>query len=110
MSIDASTVGFCMIGIFVHRGRFAVARRGAPMPHCGSVEVRRVDVRIRTVWSVWATSAMCHVCVMCPYIDFLLGSWSLGQVLCGVASPSLGEGGEAHRSSAENSDLHTYEG
>ena len=67
-------------------------------------------MRIRTVWSVLATSAMCHVCVMCPYIDFKLESWSLGQVLCGVASPGFGEGGEADRSSSENNDFPHYEG
>ena len=110
MGIDASTVGFCMIGIFVASRTNCCSASMCPVSYCCAAEVRRVAVRIRTVWSVLASSVMYHVCDMCPYIDFKLESWSLGQVLCGVASPGFGEGGEADRTSSENSDLDKYEG
>ena len=110
MGIDASTVGFCMIGIFVVSRSTCCSASMCPVSYCCAAEVRRVAVRIRTVWSVLASSAMCHVCDMCPYIDFKLESCSLGQVLPGIASPSLGVGGESHRSSSENVELCPYEG
>ena len=46
MGIDASTVGFCMIGIFVASRSTCCSASMCPVSYCCAAEVRRVAVRM----------------------------------------------------------------